>query len=55
MVLLGNLAVRAARVLELDPDTGMVMNATIPGVHQPNVSKRVESIAQLMSLVVSCR
>ena len=30
MVLLGNLAVRAARVLELDPDTGIVTNTNIP-------------------------
>ena len=30
MVLLGNLAVRAARVLELDPETGMVTNTNIP-------------------------
>ena len=30
MVLLGNLAVRAGRNLELDPETGAVKNATIP-------------------------
>jgi predicted dehydrogenase len=30
MVLLGNLAVRAGRVLEIDPQTGAVTNATIP-------------------------
>jgi predicted dehydrogenase len=30
MVLLGNLAVRAGRSLELDPDTGAVTNAAIP-------------------------
>ena len=30
MVLLGNLAVRSARVLELDPDTGIVTNTNIP-------------------------
>jgi hypothetical protein len=31
MVLLGNLAVRAGRNLELDPETGAVKNATISG------------------------
>jgi hypothetical protein len=30
MVLLGNLAVRAARALEIDPDSGKVTNAEIP-------------------------
>jgi hypothetical protein len=30
MVLLGNLAVRSAQVLEIDPTTGAVTNATIP-------------------------
>lgn len=30
MVLLGNLAVRSARILELDPNTGMVTNTNIP-------------------------
>jgi len=30
MVLLGNLAVRTARVLELDPDTGTVTNSNVP-------------------------
>ena len=30
MVLLGNLAVRTARVLELDPDTGVVTNSNVP-------------------------
>jgi hypothetical protein len=30
MVLLGNLAVRTARTLELDPSTGRITNANIP-------------------------
>src|SRR5207237_8009762 len=30
MVLLGDLAVRTGRVLELNPETGQVANATIP-------------------------
>jgi hypothetical protein len=30
MVLLGNLAVRAAKVIEIDPETGQVTNTAIP-------------------------
>jgi hypothetical protein len=36
MVLLGNLAVRSAKALEIDPSTGQVTNTTIPdGYNKP--------------------